>query len=252
MPALTVETIAGGLSGAWGVEVLPDGRYIVTEIPGSIKLIARDGTMEEVAGAPEVLARGQGGLLDVALAEDFETSRRLYLSYAKPVGFDSSATAVATAVLEEGPARLTGLEEIFLQTPASRDPKHYGSRIVLDGPFAYITVGERSNLRDRERAQDLDATYGKVIRLRLDGGVPTDNPFFGQDGAIATVYSLGHRNPQGADLHPETGELWTLEHGPAGGDELNRIEAGANYGWPVVSYGENYNGSPVGSGRKQR
>lgn len=246
---LATETIAGGLVHPWGVEVLPDGSYLVTERVGRVAIVSPDGGITHLDGAPKVLAQGQGGLLDVALAEDFETSRRIYLTYAKPVGFRGNATAAATAILSEDGDRLTDLREIFVQTPASRSPLHFGSRIVLDGDHAYITTGEHSSAGERVLAQDLRTTYGKVVRITLDGGVPRDNPFVGQPDALGEIYTWGHRNPQGADLHPETGELWTLEHGPAGGDELNRIEPGNNYGWPVVSYGENYNGSPVGQGR---
>ena len=245
---LRTEIVRGNLRNPWGVEVLPDGRYLVTERPGALKLISPGG-VETVRGTPRVLAERQGGLLDVALAEDFATSRRIFLTYAKPVSGRASATAAATAILEENPARLTGLTDIFIQTPPNANPMHYGSRIVIDGRTAYITTGERSNRQARVLAQDLASTYGKVVRITLDGGLPASNPFRGTAGALGEVFSYGHRNPQGAALHPRTGELWTLEHGPAGGDELNRIKAGANYGWPIVSYGENYNGSPVGSGK---
>lgn len=245
MPRLKVETVASGLDQAWGVAVLPDGRYLVTERPGGIKLVGRDGAVEGVRGAPKVRAQGQGGLLDVAIAPDFARSGRVYLTYAKPVSRGRGATAVATAVLEENPARLTGLTDIYVQPKGSGGGRHFGSRIVLDGPFAYVTIGDRGA---QDLAQDLGAGNGKVIRIALDGGVPGDNPFVGQGGALGEIYSYGHRNPQGADLHPRTGELWTIEHGPAGGDELNRIEGGANYGWPLVSYGEDYDGSPVGRG----
>ena len=243
--ALKVETVATRLDNAWGIEVLPDGRYLVTERPGTIKLIARDGRVQGLSGAPRVFANGQGGLLDVALAEDFASSGRIYLTYSKPARGGRGRTAVATAILEENPARLTGFAEIYEQPKGNRSGRHFGSRIVLDGPYAYVTLGDRGA---EKRAQELGSSFGKVLRLTLDGGIPKDNPFAGQSVALAEIYSYGHRNPQGADLHPETGDLWTIEHGPAGGDELNRIEKGANYGWPVVSYGENYDGSPVGRG----
>ncbi|MCV6592895.1 MAG: PQQ-dependent sugar dehydrogenase [Silicimonas sp.] len=232
MPRMRVETIADGLDQAWGVEVLPDGRYLVTERVGRLNLITPGGDVTRVRGVPKVLARGQGGLLDVALAEDFAESGTIYLTYAKSVR-GGSVTALARARLDG--TTLREVEEIFLQSPPSRDPKHYGSRVVPANGALYLTLGERSNRADRELAQDPGTTYGKVMRITPDGR--------------AELVSLGHRNPQGADIHPGTGELWTLEHGPAGGDELNRIEPGGNYGWPVVSYGENYNGTPIGTGK---
>ena len=246
---LATEIIATGLENPWGIEVLPEGGYLVTERVGRLSVVGKDGTVTAVKGAPKVLAKGQGGMLDVALAADFATSRRIYLTYAKPIGVRSNATAAATALLSEDGTRLTELRDIFVQTPASRNPKHFGSRIVLDGNYAYVTTGEHSSEAERVLAQDLRTTYGKVVRITLEGGVPADNPFTGQPDTLGEIYSYGHRNPQGADLHPETGELWTLEHGPAGGDELNRIAPGANYGWPIVSYGENYSGTPIGTGK---
>ncbi len=246
---LATQVVATGLANPWGIEVLPDGGYLVTERPGHLSIVGADGSVTRVAGVPKVVAQRQGGMLDVALAEDFATSRRIYLTYAKPIGLRSNATAAATAVLSEDGTKLTDLRDIFVQTPASRNPMHFGSRIVLDGDYAYITTGEHSSEAERVLAQDLRTTYGKVVRITLDGGVPADNPFTGQSDTLGEIYSYGHRNPQGAALHPETGALWTLEHGPAGGDELNRIVPGANYGWPIVSYGENYSGTPVGTGR---
>lgn len=245
---LEVSQVATGLAHPWGIEVLPDGSYLVTERVGRLSLVGRDGRVQRITGVPQVLAQRQGGMLDVAVAEDFSTTRRIYLTYAKPLNGRRNATAAATAVLSEDGTRLTDLRDIFVQTPPSRSPMHFGSRIVLDGDYAYITTGEHSSEAERVLAQDLRSTYGKVVRIRLDGGIPQGNPFRGQADALGEIYSYGHRNPQGADLHPRTGDLWTLEHGPKGGDELNQIEAGANYGWPVVSYGENYSGSPVGSG----
>ena len=247
---LATETVATGLAHPWGIEVLPDGGYLVTEREGRLRVIEPDGTLRDspVKGVPDVLNMRQGGLLDVALADDFEESRRIYLTYSKPLDGNLSATAAATGVLDDGMSELTEVEDIWVQEPGSPSPMHYGSRIVLDGDHAFITTGEHFTMEERDYAQDLDKTYGKVVRVGLDGSVPDDNPFAGQEGAIDSIWTLGHRNIQGADLDPETGELWTLEHGPAGGDELNLIEAGANYGWPVVSYGETYGGEPVGSG----
>ncbi|WP_413852507.1 PQQ-dependent sugar dehydrogenase [Albidovulum sp.] len=244
---LAVETLAGGLDHPWGIAVLPEGGYLVTERSGRLNHVGETGEVREIAGVPEVHAEKQGGLLDVALAEDFATSRTIYLTYAKPMGEGLSATAAARATLAEDMTTLTDLTEIFVQNPSSPSPMHYGSRIVPDGDQLWITTGEHSAAPARENAQDVTKTWGKVVRLMADGSVPADNPFAGQGGAADQVWTLGHRNIQGAALAPD-GALWTLEHGPMGGDELNRIERGANYGWPEVSYGLNYDGTPVGTG----
>jgi glucose/arabinose dehydrogenase len=244
---LAAERISGGLVHPWGIAVLPEGGYLVTERIGRLVHIGPDGGVTPIAGVSEDIAvDGQGGLLDVALAEDFAETRRIFLTYAKRQGLRSSATAAATAVLDLDAGRLTDLADIFVQTPARSGGRHFGSRIVTDGGAVFVTTGDRG---EAELAQDLRAAQGKVVRVTADGGIPSDNPFAGQAGALGEIWSFGHRNLQGAARHPETGALWTLEHGPAGGDELNRIEPGANYGWPMVSYGENYSGSPVGSGR---
>lgn len=244
---LAVETLAGGLDHPWGIAVLPEGGYLVTERSGGLNHVGETGEVREIAGVPEVHAEKQGGLLDVALAEDFATSRTIYLTYAKPMGEGLSATAAARATLAQDMTTLTDLTEIFVQNPSSPSPMHYGSRIVPDGDQLWITTGEHSAAPARENAQDVTKTWGKVVRLMADGSVPADNPFAGQGGAADQVWTLGHRNIQGAALAPD-GALWTLEHGPMGGDELNRIERGANYGWPEVSYGLNYDGTPVGTG----
>ena len=248
MPALDVEVVTRGLDNAWGIEVLPDGRYLVTERPGNIKLVTRDGAIENVRGAPKVRADGQGGLLDVALAPDFATSGRIYLTYSKPFALGRAGTAVATAVLQDDPARLTGLTDIYVQPKGSRSGRHFGSRLVPTASHLYVTIGDRGAA---DRVQDLERANGKVLRLALNGDVPADNPFRSEGNALPEIYSYGHRNPQGADVHPRTGELWTIEHGPAGGDELNRIKAGTNYGWPVISYGEDYGGGSIGAGLTQ-
>ena len=244
---LAVETLAGGLDHPWGIAVLPEGGYLVTERSGRLNHVGETGEVREIAGVPEVHAEKQGGLLDVALAEDFATSRTIYLTYAKPMGEGLSATAAARATLAEDMTALTDLTDIFVQEPSSPSPMHYGSRIVPDGDQLWITTGEHSAAPARENAQDVTKTWGKVVRLMADGSVPADNPFAGEGGAADQVWTLGHRNIQGAALSPD-GALWTLEHGPMGGDELNRIERGANYGWPEVSYGLNYDGTPVGTG----
>ncbi|AXI47458.1 glucose dehydrogenase [Sulfitobacter sp. SK012] len=245
---MQVEVLASGLSHPWGMAVLPDGSYLVTERDGRLRMILNGVVQPPIKGVPDVLAKGQGGLLDVALAPDFATSRMIFLTYAKPMSRGRNATAAARAVLSLDGTEITGLTDIFVQDPPSTKATHFGSRIVLDGIHAYITTGEHFTRSQRKYAQDVDKTYGKVVRVTLDGTAPSDNPFAAQGPVAATVWSLGHRNVQGAAIRPATGELWTLEHGPKGGDELNRIEKGANFGWPIVSYGENYNGRSVGSG----
>jgi aldose sugar dehydrogenase len=245
--------IAGGLEHPWAVAVLPDGAgYLVTERPGRLRHILRDGTISDpIAGVPDVFDVSQGGLLDVALDPDFAETRRIYLSFSKPRGLMRAATAAVRATLSEDHARLTDVVEIFQQRPASRVPIHFGSRVVpaTDGTV-WITTGERGGTPGlRELAQDAATTYGAVVRVTTDGAPAPDNPFLGDPGAAPERVTLGQRNIQGAALAPVSGALWTVEHGPAGGDELNLIEPGANYGWPVVSYGVNYNGSEIGDGR---
>jgi aldose sugar dehydrogenase len=245
---LQVETLASSLERPWGIAVLPEGGYLVTERPGRLRHISQDGTVSEpIGGVPEVVARKQGGLLDVTLSPDFATDRTVYLTYSKPVGDGLSATAAARGKLSEDMAELTEVADIFVQEPPAPQPMHFGSRIEIDGDIAWIATGERFTEENRQNAQQLDATYGKVVRVRTDGTAPDDNPFVGQEGAIDSIWSLGHRNIQAAALRGP-GDLWVIEHGPQGGDELNRSQAGANYGWPVVAYGENYDGTPVGSG----
>ncbi|MDF0602633.1 PQQ-dependent sugar dehydrogenase [Psychromarinibacter sp. C21-152] len=244
---LETTTVAGGLEHPWGVAVLPEGGYLVTERPGRMRHVGADGTLSDpIAGIPDVVAMQQGGLLDVALAPDFETSRMIYWTYAKPVG-NATATAAARGTLSEDYARVSGVEDIWVQEPAVPVPAHFGSRILFDGAgHVFITTGEHFTVEYRQYAQEMDKTFGKVIRLHPDGTVPDDNPFAGDETAAAGIWSLGHRNIQGATFME--GDLWTVEHGPKGGDELNLTEAGKNYGWPVVSYGVNYSGTEVGSG----
>jgi aldose sugar dehydrogenase len=246
-----VTVFASGLENPWGIAPLPEGRWIVTERPGRMRIVEADGTLSPpISGLPEVANEGQGGLLDVATGPDFARDRTVWWTYAKRLegGF---VTAAARGVLSEDNSQMTDVADIFGQEPPSPTPMHFGSRIVFDGRgHLFITTGEHSSQAERVLAQDINTTYGKVIRLNLDGSVPADNPFVGRDG-VDTIWSLGHRNMQGAVIETETGQLWTVEHGPAGGDELNRLDAGVNYGWPVVSYGVNYDGSPVGSGTAQ-
>lgn len=245
--------IAGGLEHPWGLEVLPDSAgYLVTERPGRLRHIAPDGTLSApISGVPRVLAQRQGGLLDVALAPDFASSRRIYLTYAKPLAGGLSATAAAYGTLSQDMRSLRDVTEIFVQSPGSTAPMHFGSRIVFDGAgHLFITTGEHSSPEYRVFAQDLDKTYGKVVRLTLDGAVPQDNPYVATDDALPEIWSYGHRNIQGAMMRGN--QLWTIEHGPRGGDELNLTEPGVNYGWPVISYGQNYSGTAIGSGIAQQ
>jgi aldose sugar dehydrogenase len=247
--ALKVETYAKGLMHPWGLAFLPDGRLLVTERPGRMRLVGTDGRLSAPLGnVPPVWAVGQGGLLDVALAPDFTSSKVIYFSFAEPRDAGSSATTVAQAklVLQGDGGQLDDVKIIFRQQPAGLGGIHFGSRLVFAGDGnLFITLGERGQ---RDKAQDLDTHYGKVVRLRPDGSVPPDNPFVGKTGARPEIWSYGHRNVQAAALHPVTGRLWTIEHGARGGDELNIPLAGRNHGWPVITYGRDYSGAKIGEG----
>jgi glucose/arabinose dehydrogenase len=242
---IKTETIAEGLDHPWGLAFLPGGRMLVTERAGSLKLVD-NGSLKDVAGVPDVAASGQGGLLDVAIDPAFAQNNLIYVSYAE-AGDGGAGTAVARGKLSEDGGRLSDVQVIFRQVPKVSGGNHFGSRLVFapDGNL-FVTMGDRFNYRDR--AQELDNHIGKVVRIRPDGSAPDDNPFVGRSGALPEIWSYGHRNVQGAALHPETGKLWTIEHGARGGDELNLPESGKNYGWPVISYGVNYDGSKIGEG----
>jgi len=241
-----ITSVARGLEHPWSLAFLPDGRMLVTERPGRLRYVTREGALSEpVAGVPAVHAEGQGGLLDVILDPAFAENSTIYLSYAEPVADGTNGTAVARARLEGG--ALADLEVIFRQQPKFKSNHHFGSRFVFDRDGnLFVTTGERNSQRDK--SQDLGTHIGKVVRVTPDGGVPADNPFVGKDGALPENWSYGHRNLQGAALHPETGELWTHEHGPRGGDEINIARAGRNYGWPVITYGREYSGPAIGEG----
>lgn len=249
---LSVETVAAGLENPWGLTFLPDGRMLVTERPGRLRIVSRSGTVSEpVRGLPPVYATGQGGLLDVALAPDFPDSRIIFLSYAEPrEGASGTSVARARLVEDGGEARLDDLQVIFRQSPAAGGSNHYGSRLVFarDGTL-FVTLGDRYSLR--EQAQDLSVHIGKIVRINTDGSVPDGNPFRNRNGARPEIWSYGHRNVQGATLDPSTGRLWTIEHGARGGDELNHPEAGKNYGWPVITYGRDYSGARIGEGTER-
>ena len=247
--AVKAETFAKGLMNPWGMTFLPDGRLLVTERPGRMRLIGKDGKLSPpLKGVPAVFASGQGGLLDVALSPDFPSSSSIYFSFSEPRG-GGAGTAVAKGKLAaaDGAApRLDDVKVIFRQEPASPSGQHFGSRLAFsrDGHL-FVTLGERGA---RDRAQDLANHYGKVVRLLLDGSVPKDNPFVGKAEVRPEIWSYGHRNAQAAAIHPGTGKLWVVEHGARGGDEVNIPQAGKNYGWPVITYGRDYSGAKVGEG----
>jgi glucose/arabinose dehydrogenase len=238
---INVETVAE-LDSPWGFTFLPDGEILVTQKGGELVKVTKDGKVSEpIEGVPEVWANGQGGLLDVALDPDFEENSLVYLTYSEPGEGGKAGTAAARGKLQDG--KLTDVEVIFRQKPKKEGPNHFGSRLAFapDGKL-FITTGERFKF---EPAQDLQTHLGKVIRVNPDGSVPEDNPFVGDDKALPEIWSYGHRNVQGAAIRPDTGDLWTIEFGPRGGDELIKPQPGKNYGWPVVSWGDNYDGSKI-------
>jgi len=236
-----VETVAEGFEHPWALAFLPDGDMLVTERPGRLLRLAPDGSRRQLDGVPEVMARNQGGLLDVALHPEFADNRMVYLSYSEPRR-GGSVTAVGRGRLE--PGALADFEVIFRATPPVDSSKHFGSRLGFGpGGHLFITSGERGR---REHAQAMEKYHGKMVRLSASGGIPEDNPFVGEQGAQPGIYSYGHRNPQGMIVHPPTGEVWIHEHGPRGGDEINVIEPGGNYGWPEVTYGREYHGPEIG------
>ncbi len=249
----TVQTIAEGLSHPWALAFLPDGAMLVTERSGQMRLVSVDGKLgDPITGLPEILAGRQGGLLDVTLHPEFAQNRLVYFSFTEP-GEGGNSTAAARGVLSPDGTSLSDVKTIFSQQPKIDNTAHYGSRIVFDGQgHVFITMGDRFEERYRTQAQELNSHLGKIVRLNEDGSVPPDNPFVNTEGALPEIWSLGHRNVQAAAINPETGTLWEIEHGPKGGDEINIVEPGKNYGWPVISYGVNYDGSPVGSGKSQQ
>jgi len=241
-----VDTVARGLQNPWSLAFLPDGQMLVTERPGRMRLIAADGSASApLYGLPPVYAVGQGGLLDVALDPQYTSNHRVYWSYAEPDLFGNAGTAVARGVLVNG--GFEHVEVIYQQTPKAKGGAHFGSRLVFapDGTL-FITQGERYT--HRAEAQDLRTDYGKVVRINPDGSIPLDNPFVRDPNVRPEIWSYGHRNVQGAAINPATGELWTDEHGAMGGDEINRTLPGRNYGWPVITWGIDYNGSKIGEG----
>ena len=235
--------ISGGLEHPWSLAFLPDGSMLVTERPGRLRRIVQ-GRLdpEHVAGVPQVFASGQGGLLDVVPHPDFDENRLIYLSYASP-GKGGGTTAVAVGRLVDN--RLEDVKELYVALPRTRGGRHFGSRLVLSEGYVFVTVGERG---DPDRAQALDDPAGSVIRLHEDGRIPQDNPFVANADARPEIYTYGNRNPQGMTKDPVSGQLYLVEHGPLGGDELNLIEPGVNYGWPIITYGRSYSGFKIGEG----
>lgn len=242
------ETVASGLESPWGVGFLPGDRFVVTEKPGRIRIVAKDGKLgAPLAGLPAIAAGGQGGLLDVLVDADFRSNRTLYFCFSEPdAGGSANSTALARARLSSDDTRLENLQIIFSQKPKVASRAHFGCRIVDRGDGTlYLTLGDRFGRK--EDAQRLDNHLGKIVRIRKDGSVPDDNPYAGRPGPLPEIWSYGHRNGQGATLGPD-GRLWMTEHGPQGGDEINIAQAGRNYGWPVITYGENYGGGKIGDG----
>jgi glucose/arabinose dehydrogenase len=249
-----VETIATGLDHPWAVEALADGRFVVTEKAGHLRVVAKDGrVLAPIAGIPKVADDGQGGLLDVAIQPGEGGKLTLCITYSEPRDSGKNGTTAAcTTATGTNNLELAPLEPIFRQEPAWDSSLHFGSRFIFAAnDLVYITTGERSLPETRGFSQDTSKTLGKVVRLNRDGSFPADNPFAAKGGAAAQVWSYGHRNLQSAALDGQ-GRLWTIEHGPRGGDELNRPEAGKNYGWPIITYGEDYSGAPIGEGITSR
>jgi glucose/arabinose dehydrogenase len=248
----TVKTFAKSLDHPWSLAFLPDGRMLVTERPGRLRFVAKDGSLSPaVSGVPAVDAQGQGGLFDVVLDPAYAQNRTIYLAYAEKRDGDTNGTAVARAVLDGNALR--DVKVIWRMTPNLDSSAHFGGRMVFakDGTL-FITTGERSIHRGRVQAQRLDGTLGKVVRIKPDGSIPDDNPLVGRAGARPEIYSYGHRNLQAAALHPRTGALWVVDHGARGGDEINVVQAGRDYGWPTITYGIEYAGGAIGSGITQK
>ncbi len=245
--ALAHAVVASGLEHPWGLALLPDGRWLVTERPGRLRIVTAAGAVgEPITGLPAVDARGQGGLLDVVVGPTFASDRLIYWSYAEPRD-GGNATSVARGRLADDGSALEGVQVIFRASPTYDGDKHFGSSLAFDGAgHLFITLGERSDAPMRPQAQDLGSHMGKTIRLNADGSVPRDNPFVGRAGALPEIWSLGHRNVQGIAIVGD--QVWTVEHGARGGDEINLDRAGLNYGWPEVTYGVEYRGTPIGGG----
>lgn len=254
------EILASGLQNPWSLAFLPEGRFLVTERPGRLRVVSADGKLAApLAGLPEIAVGGQGGLLDVVTDSDFARNRALYFCFSEPaLTGNANSTALARATLSADNARLENVKVLFSQKPKVASSAHFGCRIVeslapgvngqSDGKL-FLTLGDRFSRK--EDAQKLDNHHGKIVRINKDGSVPQDNPFVGKTGALPEIWSYGHRNAQGAALAPD-GTFWMHEHGPQGGDEINLPQAGANYGWPEITYGENYGGGRIGEGLSRK
>lgn len=244
------QTVASGLQHPWGLAFLPDGRMLVTERAGTLRVVTMKGELSPpLDGVPRVVAQGQGGLLGITLDPGFAKNRYVYLVFSEPDpgGSNRNGTSLARGVLNAAATGLDSVGIIYRQVPKISSTAHFGGRVVFaPDSTLFVTQGERFNSRDL--AQDVSNGIGKVVRITREGGIPRDNPFAGQAGKFEPIWSYGHRNVQGAAIDPATGRLWTIEHGPMGGDELNHPEPGKNYGWPVISYGLNYEGTRVGVG----
>ncbi len=244
--AMQHAVVAEGLEHPWGLALLPDGQWLVTEKPGRMRVVSAQGRIgAPIGGLPAVAARGQGGLLDVILSPTFAQDRIIYWSYAQPRD-GGNGTAVARGRLSDDLSRVENVQVVFQVKDTYDGDKHFGSSLVFgpDGKL-YITIGERSDKPMRPTAQSLASHHGKVIRINADGSVPSDNPFVGREGALPEIWSYGHRNPQGIAVQPGTGAVWSIEHGTRGGDELNLEKAGANFGWPGAAYGIEYSGDAI-------
>lgn len=248
-----VSVFAKGLNSPWGMTDLPDGRILLTEKGGTMRIVSKSGEVgDAITGIPPVNSSGQGGLLDVTIDPDFDKNRMVYWSFSKD-GDKGTATAVGKGKLSDDEKRIENAEVIYIARPFFESVLHYGSRLEWDGKGnLFVSTGERSKMKSRPEAQNLDAALGKVLRITKDGKPADGNPFIGVEGALPEIYSYGHRNVQGLATHPETGELWEGEFGPRGGDEINLIKPGKNYGWPDITYGVEYSGKEVGKGMTQK
>lgn len=249
---VSVQTVAAKLDHPWSLAFMPDGRMLVTERTGALRYVSRGGVVSApLRGLPAVAADGQGGLFDVVLAPDFATTRQIYFAYAESDTKNPALNGTAIARATLGESGIAQVQVIYRQTPKKESSAHFGGRLVFDKdaggkPVLFATLGDRFDFK--ELAQDLPVTLGKVIRIYPDGSIPADNPFVGKAGARPEIWSYGHRNPQAAALNPASGDLWTVEHGPRGGDEVNITSAGKNYGWPVITWGRDYSGVKIGIG----
>jgi glucose/arabinose dehydrogenase len=245
--------VTKSLENPWGITSLPDGRFLITEKAGRMRIVTTNGTVSDpISGVPKVNDSGQGGLLGLCLDPDFKTNRMIYWAFSEP-GAQGNVTAIAKARLSDNEKALEQVTVIYRANPAYDGNLHYGSRLVFDkSGYLFATTGERSDMVTRPQAQSVTSGLGKLVRITKDGAPAPGNPFAGQGNALPELYSIGHRNPQGLAFHPETGDLWLNEYGPRGGDELNLIKAGANYGWPTITYGIEYSGETIGEGIQQK